>query len=304
VSKSQPKPEHQIEALAVRTGADIAGATASGPGALAGGGEKAAAVAAPGAGGATVPAARRDRTRVRPYGDTWDDGAVQLSFTLPVGAGPVGQEAARQLATKIGFEDVKVVSQHDLGGGFAMFVVYGKTEEAVDLGAIEVPRPRFDVYDFDRLNEYVRRRIGRKLVVVGACTGTDAHTIGLDAIMNIKGYAGHHGLESYPEFEAHNLGSQVANETLVARAMDLEADAILVSQVVTEKDIHVPNLTQLVEMLEAEGFRDEVVLVCGGPRISHELAVELGFDAGFGPGTLPPEVASFIAQEVVRRGLG
>jgi len=286
-SKAQPKPAHQTEALAVRTGADIPGRPAA-----------PAEIADPG-----NLMARRDRVRVRPYGDTWDDGAVQISFTLPVAAGPAGQEAARQLVAKMGFDDVKVVAQQDLGGGFAMFVVYGKTEETVDLSLIEVPRPRFDVLEFDRLNEYVRDRIGRKLVVVGACTGTDAHTIGLDAIMNIKGYAGHHGLESYPEIEAHNLGSQVANEALVARAMDLEADALLVSQVVTEKDIHIPNLTQLVEMLEAEGYRDEIVLICGGPRISHELAVELGFDAGFGPGTLPPEVASFIAQEVVRRGL-
>ena len=28
-------------------------------------------------------------------------------------------------------------------------------------------------------------------------------------------------------------------------------------------------------MLEAEGLRDKVILACGGPRISHELAKEL-----------------------------
>ena len=282
MSRSQPQPGHRQDALAVRVGADVAGTV----------------------GTPVAPAASRlDLGRVRPYGDTWNDGAVQLSFSLPLPAGPAAGEAARQLAAQMGLEEVKVAAQQDLGAGFTMFVVYGRTECFVDFSAIEVPRPRFEVLDYTALNAYVRRRIGRKLVVVGACTGTDAHTIGLDAIMNIKGYAGHHGLESYPEFEAHNLGSQVANETLVARAMDLEADSILVSQVVTEKDSHIPNLTQLVEMLEAEGFRDEVVLICGGPRISHELAVELGFDAGFGPGTLPPEVASFIAQEVCRRGL-
>jgi beta-lysine 5,6-aminomutase beta subunit len=278
MSKIESQEERTHDALAVRAGAD----GPMPPGRL---------------------VARRDRTRVKPYGDTWDDGAIQMSFTLPLAAGPTAVEAARQLVLKMGFDDVKVASHHDLGGGFTMFVVYCRTEDSVDVSAIEVPRPRFEVLGFDELNDFVRRRIGRRLVVVGACTGTDAHTIGLDAIMNIKGYAGQHGLESYPEFRAYNMGSQVANEALVARAIDLEADAILVSQVVTEKDIHIPNLTQLVEMLEAEGFRDEVVLICGGPRISHELAVELGFDAGFGPGTLPPEVASFIAQEVVRRGL-
>lgn len=287
MSKSDPAREHFTEALAVREGADGVHGRPR---------EERPAPAAP---GPWPPPG----TPVRPYGDTRDDGSVQLSFTLPVQAGPLAVEAARQLAVKMGLEVPKVAAHRDLGEGFTMFVVYGRTAHSVDLAAVEVPRPRFRVLGFDELNRYIRERIGRRLVVVGACTGTDAHTIGLDAIMNIKGYAGHHGLEGYPEFDAHNLGSQVANEALVARAMDLEADAILVSQVVTEKDIHIPNLTRLVDMLEAEGFRDDVVLICGGPRISHELAVELGYDAGFGPGTLPPEVASFIAQEVVRRGL-
>ena len=39
--------------------------------------------------------------------------------------------------------------------------------------------------------------LGRKLVVVGACIGTDAHTVGIDAILNIKGFAGEKGLEYY-----------------------------------------------------------------------------------------------------------
>jgi beta-lysine 5,6-aminomutase beta subunit len=67
------------------------------------------------------------------------------------------------------------------------------------------------------------------------------------------------------------------------------------------RDVHLANLSKLAEMLEAEGIRDRVVLVCGGPRISHELAVELGYDAGFGPGTSPSMVASFIVQELDRR---
>jgi beta-lysine 5,6-aminomutase beta subunit len=46
-------------------------------------------------------------------------------------------------------------------------------------------------------------------------------------------------------------------------------------------------------MLEAEGLRERVILVVGGPRISHELAKELGYDAGFGVGTYAENVASF-----------
>ena len=98
-----------------------------------------------------------------------------------------------------------------------------------------------------------------------------------------------------------NLGSQVPNEDFIAKAVELKADALLVSQTVTQKDIHIKNLTELVELLEAEGLRDKVILACGGPRITHELAKELGYDAGFGMNTYADDVASFIAEEYVRR---
>ena len=150
-------------------------------------------------------------------------------------------------------------------------------------------------------DQFVREHIGRKIVVIGASTGTDAHTVGIDAIMNMKGFAGHYGLERYEMFEALNMGSQVTNEEFIAKAIELKADALLVSQTVTQKDIHIKNLTELVEMLEAEGLRDKVILACGGPRISHELAKELGFDDEFGMHSYAEEVASYIAQELDRR---
>ena len=150
-------------------------------------------------------------------------------------------------------------------------------------------------------DEYIKENIGRPLVVIGASTGTDAHTVGIDAIMNMKGYAGHYGLERYEMVEAYNLGSQVLNEDFIAKAIELKADALLVSQTVTQKDVHIKNLVELVELLEAEGLRDKVILVCGGPRINHELAKELGYDAGFGMNSYADDVGSYIAQEFVRR---
>ena len=41
---------------------------------------------------------------VKPYGDTLDDGAVQLSFTLPLENSSRTREAARQFALKLGFD--------------------------------------------------------------------------------------------------------------------------------------------------------------------------------------------------------
>ena len=144
-------------------------------------------------------------------------------------------------------------------------------------------------------------RVGRKVVVVGACTGSDAHTIGIDAIMNMKGYDHHCGLERYPRIEAHNLGAQVTNEQLIARAVEYGADAILVSQIVTQKNVHIRNMTNLIELLEAGELRDRFIVIVGGPRIGHKLARELGFDAGFGRGTYPEHVATWIARRMVER---
>ena len=243
-----------------------------------------------------------DSTKVKPYGDTMNDGKVQLSFTLPIPADDEAKEAAKKLAIKMGLEDPEVVHMKDLTN-FSFFVVYGSCQHTVNVAEIEVPKVNIEVMDYYEVNDYIKENVGRELVVVGACTGTDAHTVGLDAIMNMKGYAGEYGLERYPQIEAHNLGSQVPNEELIAQAVELDADAILVSQVVTQKDIHIENMTEFIELIEAEGLREEMLVVAGGPRVNHELATEVGFDAGFGDGTLPPEVATYIAKEVVARGL-
>jgi beta-lysine 5,6-aminomutase beta subunit len=249
--------------------------------------------------GATPP----DLTRVRPYGDTLDDGVVQLSFSLPVPFGEEAREAARQMVAAMGMVDPQVYSARDLGEGYSFFIVYARCLASIDYTAISVPRIEGATMSKKEVEAYVAQHAGRRIVMLGATTGTDAHTVGIDAIMNIKGYAGEKGLEAYAGFEAINLGAQVANEDLVARAVALNADALLVSQVVTQKDSHRITLGKLIDMLEAEGLRERMVVVCGGPRIGHELALELGYDAGFGPGTLAPEVATFVARQVVQRGL-
>lgn len=242
-----------------------------------------------------------DLKKVKPYGDTMNDGKTQLSFTLPVPAGEEAIEAAKQLMRKMGFENPQVVFHKQLTEGFTFFNCYGSCTHTVNYADIYVPKVESTKWDMVQTDQFIREHIGRKIVVVGASTGTDAHTVGIDAIMNMKGFAGHYGLERYDMFDALNMGSQVTNEEFIAKAIELKADALLVSQTVTQKDVHIKNLVELVEMLEAEGLRDKVILTCGGPRISHELAKELGYDAGFGMNTYADDVSSFIAQELERR---
>jgi beta-lysine 5,6-aminomutase beta subunit len=238
---------------------------------------------------------------IRPYGDRRDDGVVQLSFVLPVPPSERAREAAAEIARRLGMEQVHVAHMEAAADRYTFFVVYGRTAAAVDWGSMQVPEVVVGRRGFDELNAYALREVGRRIVVLGACTGSDAHAVGIDAIMNMKGCAGDYGLERYPCFEATNLGAQVENARLARLAKERRADAVLVSQVVTQRDVHKENARQLVLELERCGARSDVVLILGGPRVDHRLALELGYDAGFGAGTRPSDVASFIVAAVLRR---
>lgn len=234
---------------------------------------------------------------VRAYGDRAGDGMVQLSFVLPLPPSARAREAAKRFAEQHGLREPLVTTMEEAAEGYAYFVVYGHSSHAVDVAALDVTEVESATLTRETIDERVKTRLGRPIVVVGACTGSDAHTVGIDAILNYKGYAGDKGLESYKVFAAHNLGAQVENEELAARARALGADAILVSQVITQRNCHKENAAAFVELLRRQGWRDKVVLLLGGPRIDHKLALELGFDAGFGPGTKPSDVASFLVHK-------
>ena len=242
-----------------------------------------------------------DLKQLRPYGDTINDGKVQLSFTLPVKNDDRGAAAARQLALGMGITNPELACRMPLDSEFTFYVIYGALAHSVDYTQIKPGTLESQRMSMEEIDAYIRDKIKRKLIVVGASTGTDAHTVGIDAILNRKGFAGHYGLERYDMFETHNLGSQVLNEDFVKAAKKLNADILLVSQTVTQKDVHIHNLVELVELLEAENMRHKVILLCGGARITHELAKELCYDAGFGTGKFAEDLAAFVAKEMAQR---
>ena len=227
-----------------------------------------------------------------------------MSFVLQLPPGARTREAAKRFAEAHGLADPIVATMEAAAEGFSFFVVYGHSRHAVDVASINVAEVRTEALSREEIEHRIKTRLGRQLVVVGACTGSDAHTVGIDAILNYKGYAGHKGLESYKGFEVYNMGAQVENDQLAARARAVRADAILVSQVITQRNCHKDNGRALVELIERQGWRREVILLFGGPRVDHPLALELGFDAGFGPGTSPADVASFLVERACGGSVG
>jgi beta-lysine 5,6-aminomutase beta subunit len=234
---------------------------------------------------------------IRPYGDTTGDGMVQVSFTLPIPHDKRAEGAALQLAAKMGLASAMLVHAKAMGGDFTFFIVYGSVRHLVDLREVVVVEREFPLQSAKEVNASIRRQLHRKLVVVGACIGTDAHTVGIDAILNVKGFAGEKGLEYYSEMRVVNCGAQVLVPELVARARAEKADAVLVSQVVTQKDAHIHNtMTMSAAFREAYPAGKVPLLIVGGPRFEQGAAAALGVDRIFGKGTTPGEVASYLVH--------
>jgi len=238
---------------------------------------------------------------IKPYGDATGDGLIQLSFTLPIEVSERARQGALELARKMGFDRVQVAHMKGMGPDFTFFVVYGATGHSVDPDELDIPEREFPEMSYAEVNHVLRETLKRQLVVVGACTGTDAHTVGLDAILSMKGYAGDHGLEYFPEMRVVNMGSQVDPADIVTSVQANRADAVLISQVVTQRDAHIVHLKEVREALEGAGLRDALILVGGGPRFTEEQAAELGYDKIFGRGTKPSEVASYLVYAAVNK---
>lgn len=239
---------------------------------------------------------------IKLYGDKHGDGVVQLSFTLPMPKCDEARVAAQMFAEKMGLTKVSILHMEAMDYDHTFFVVYGCSDAEVDVAQITVPKLEYPRYSFDEVNDLIKQHVGRKIVMVGACIGTDAHTVGIDAIFNMKGYMGDYGLERYPMIDAINLRAQVDVKDLATKIIERQADAVLVSRVVTQRDSHIVEFKKLLdELRERSDVPAHLVKICGGPRITHKEAAEIGYDAGFGPGTKPSQVASYIATELVKR---
>ena len=236
-------------------------------------------------------------TIIRPYGDTRGDGMVQISFTLPLAHSKVAEGAAAQLANKMGMDPALVVHARPMGPDFTFFVVYGRVSHLVDTSQVVIVERDYPLLTPKEVNAAVKRALRRRLTVVGACIGTDAHTVGIDAILNVKGFAGEKGLEYYRELKVVNLGAQVSVPQLVERAREEKADAVLVSQVVTQRDAHLFNTREMsAAFREAYPTGRAPLLVVGGPRFDASATAALGVDRIFGRGTTPGEVASYLVH--------
>lgn len=225
---------------------------------------------------------------LRPEVQWHGDGIVCMTMFLPV-AERVAEFAAKDIAERLGLEDVEVIhrqAMHPSEG--ALIEVKGKVPFGIDPAKLVIP-PLVEPLSEGAIRQYVSEN---KLKIVAATVGEDEHSVGMKEILDIK----HGGIEKFG-IECNYLGTSVPVEKLADAAVEIGADAILASTIISHADIHRVNMRRLHQYCQEKGIRQDMIVVCGGTQITNEIAKEEGMDAGFGRGTKGIHVASFLVEQ-------
>ena len=111
------------------------------------------------------------------------------------------------------------------------------------------------------------------------------HDLGLKMVARALEAAGHRILLMPPD---------VSFEGIIRRAVADAVDVLLLSRTLGYDVAEL--LARFADLSDAAGLREKIKIGIGGMAIRREIAAELGFDAGFGPGTDMEEVVCFVEE--------
>lgn len=230
----------------------------------------------------------RNGTKIKPEMEWCADGIIMITMMLPTDK-RTAEFAALEFVKKMNLQEIEVISRevmHESEG--TRIEVKGRVPFDIDLNNLVIPEEPKVLTD-----EEIRADIEEKpMKIVSATVGEDEHSVGLREIIDIK----HGGIEKYG-IECHYLGTSVPVEKLVDATIELNADAILASTIISHDDIHYKNMKKLHDYCVEKGIRDKVMIACGGTQVTPEIAVEQGIDAGFGRNSKGIHVATFLVEK-------
>lgn len=236
---------------------------------------------------------RGDNGLIKPEVEWAGDGWVNTTLFLPVDE-RTAEVAALEIAKKMGLKNPEVIHKqrmHPSEG--TLLEVKGQIEFTIDPKTLVIPEPVETLHDDD-----IRANIKAKSMrIVAATVGEDEHSVGMREVIDIK----HGGLEKFG-ISCTYLGTSVPIEKVVNAAIETNAEAILISTIITHNDIHRTNMRKLHDLCVEKGIRDKVALVAGGTQVTNDIAVDSGMDAGFGRGTKGHHVASFLVKHRMEKG--
>lgn len=224
---------------------------------------------------------------IRPEMEWLADGTVMLTMFFPAER-RVAEAAALEFGRRMNLTEVEVINREIMHGAEGTRIeIKGKVPFAVNIDELVIPKEPEVMSD-----EQIRAEIERKpMRVVCGTVGEDEHSVGLREIIDIK----HGGIEKYG-IEVHYLGTSVPPEKLVSAAIEVNADAMLASTIISHDDIHYKNIANIHRIATEMGVRDKLIFVAGGTQVSPEQARMNGADEGFGRGSRGVHVATFLVK--------
>lgn len=226
---------------------------------------------------------------IKPEVEWCGDGIISMNIFLPAEE-RTAEFAALEIAKKMGLEDAEVIHKQVMHPAEGTYVeVKGRATFTIDPKTLKIPEAE-EILSEEEIREYLNKN---RVKVIAATVGEDEHSVGMREIIDIK----HGGLEKFG-FECHYLGTSVPVAKVVDAAVELDADAVLISTIITHADIHRTNMQKLNNLCIEKGIREKVILIGGGTQVTNEIAVESGLDAGFGRGTKGIHVASFLVKKL------
>ncbi len=234
----------------------------------------------------------RDKGLLKPEVEWYADGWVNTTLFFPTGQ-DMAEAAAYEWAERMGLENPEVIhkqTMHPAEG--TVMEIKGQVQFDIDSSTLKIPEKE-ELLDENEITQYVKEN---PMQVVAATVGEDEHSVGMREIIDIK----HGGIEGFG-IKVNYLGTSVTIQKVVDAAVETNAQAILISTIITHGDIHRINMKKLHDLCVERGVRDKVILVAGGTQVTNDIATESGMDAGFGRGSKGINVASFLVKK--RKGM-
>jgi len=229
----------------------------------------------------------RNTNLIKPEVEWLADGTVTVELVLPTDP-RTAEFAGIEFAKKMNLVDVEVIHSevlHPVEG--SRIQVKGKVDFHIDLDELVIP-PLPDILSDDEIREAIDEK---SLLLVAATVGEDEHSVGLREVIDIK----HGGIEKYG-IDVEYLGTSCPVEKLVDAAIELNADGILASTIISHDDVHYKNMKRIHEYAIEKGVREKLIICAGGTQVTPEIAVDNGMDQGFGKSDRGQAVASFYVK--------
>ncbi|MCF7923751.1 MAG: cobalamin-dependent protein [Candidatus Izimaplasma sp.] len=226
---------------------------------------------------------------IKPEVEWLADGMIVLDITLPTSI-RYAEAAGLEIAKKMNLIEPEVIHKEVLHIAEATRIqIKGKIDFDIDISTLKLPEEP-DILSDEEIKAYVKEH---GLKVVAGTVGEDEHSVGLREIIDIK----HGGIEKYG-IECLYLGTSVPITKLVDAAIEANADAILMSTIISHDETHYKNMKKTHQYAIEKGVRDNILIIAGGTQVTPELARNQGVDQGFGRGTKGQHVASFIIKKL------